>query len=112
MDKLSIAAFLNEIALIKEAGPILEGAKSVGRTGASAAGRIWGAAQKGAATAAEHLEGGGPVGRAAGALVRLAPVGALAYGGYKAYQSNPIQNLRYKWQMHKARQAMEQGGYQ
>ena len=117
MNTTSTAAFLDELGLIKRAEivrPIAKGAKSLVGAGAGAAKKLWGAAQVGAGEAAKHLETGGTFGRAAGSLVRLAPAAGVAYGGYKAYESNPVQNLRAKWQMHKLQKAQEeamQGGY-
>lgn len=41
------------------------------------------------------------------------PYAAIAYGGKRAYESDPARRLRYKYQMYKQRKAMEkaQRGY-
>jgi hypothetical protein len=46
------------------------------------------------------------------AAAKLMPYGAAAYGGNKAWESEPVQKLRYRYELYKQRKAMEQGGYQ
>lgn len=70
---------------------------------------------KGTGEAAERAftEAGLP---GAGKVMRYAPHAALAYGGYKAYQSPTGQRVRYKVRemraRHAMRKAMKQRGYQ
>lgn len=47
------------------------------------------------------------------AAAKVAPLAAAVYGGKKAYESEPVQKLRYRWALHKQRKAMReaQGGY-
>ena len=46
-------------------------------------------------------------------LAKATPWAIAAYGGKKAYESQPAQKLRYKWALHKQRKAMAraQRGY-
>lgn len=78
------------------------------------------AAGKGVLTSGQHVS---DVMRQAGvrsplahAAVKAAPYAGAAYGAKKAYESEPVQQLRYKLQMRKQRKLQEalaeaQGGY-
>lgn len=43
----------------------------------------------------------------AGKVMRYAPHAALAYGGYKASKSQPVEKLKYKIRVFRARRAMK-----
>ena len=104
MDKVAIAlAILNDDELLeemsKDAG-VLRGAANVLRAG-DEAGRA----------ASKYLQSKGHGNLAVAA--RVAPHVAAAYGAKKAYDSEPSQKLRRKYQEYKYRKAMEraQRGY-
>jgi len=100
MRKLQIAALL-----LKQAGL----AGDTGR-GLIAAGKgFLGSGKHISKVMAEH----GVASPLAHASAKVAPYAAAAYGGKKAYESNPVQKLRYQWAVRKQRKAMEraQRGY-
>lgn len=104
MQPITTAALLDELTKIKLSGVL----GSV----ASGAGQVLRAGGAGINSAASALEAGGSrIGRLAGAGTRLLPVGGAVYGAHKVNQSDTVQNARARWQMHKAMQAQQQGGY-
>lgn len=74
---------------------------------------MWRAAKGGAAEAGRLAKPA--VGDFGSAAIKYAPHAALVYGAYKALNSQPVKNLKYKYDVWRARQAQEQaakmGGY-
>jgi|GEM_PF-3951405 len=95
MRKTQIASLL----LRKHAGMIEDAARV-----AYAAGKgFMGTGKDISRTMAEH----GVRSPAAHLAARALPYAVVAYGGKKAYESDPAQRLRYKYHMYKQRKAME-----
>lgn len=83
------------------------GVADAAKAGGGALKTLWRAAKGGASEAGRIAE---PlVGETGRKAIKYLPHAALAYGGYKAYQSPTGQKLRYKYQLWKARRAQQRG---
>jgi len=86
--------------LLKHAGLAGDAARAV----AAGAKGFLGSGKHISKTMAEH----GVQSPLAHAAAKAMPYGVAAYGGKKAYESETGQKLRYRWALHKQRQAMKQ----
>lgn len=95
MRKIAIA-----VALLKRAG--LAGDAARGLLAASKG--VLGSGKHVSKVMAEH----GVRSPTAHAAAKLMPYAGAAYGAKKAYESEPVQRLRYRYALHKQRKAMKQ----